>query len=98
MPTCQTAHSLQSSFKPNFLTFLWQRPLAGPLPPGSPARLHFLAFLAVRCGCVVGSSSFDVLCATSDLEQFRLLLFILKVFSSPRCLVCGIYSEGDPRK
>ena len=78
MPTCQTAHSLQSSFKLNFLTFLWRRPLAGPLPPGSPAKLHFLAFLAVRCGCEIGFSSFDVLCATSGLEQFHLLLFFLQ--------------------
>ena len=59
MSNCQTAQSLQSPFKPNFLTFLQQRPWAASLLPRSLARLHSPAFLAAHCGLVICSSPPD---------------------------------------
>lgn len=100
MMICQTAHSLQSCFKPNSLTLLRQRALAAPLSPGSLAGLHFLASLAVRCGCVIGSSSGVCSVLLSDLELW-LRDFASSFFSSnlflPWLSGVGIYSEGDPK-
>lgn len=98
MSNCQTAQSLQSPFKPNFLTFLQQRPRAASLLPGSLPGLHFPAF---RCGCVIGFSSFDVLCATfrpgAMLEWFCLFRFLLQAFLF-HLSGMGIHSQGDPER
>ena len=97
MSNCQTAQSLQSPFKPNFLTFLQQRPWAASLLPRSLARLHSPAF---RCGCIIGFSSCDVLCATfrpgAMLEWFCPSIFFSKLLAST-CLVWDPLSRW-PRK